>query len=85
MTDLLKQKWDSFCDELKTTGDIISEQVNLSETDKAEGYRYLLRLLRLSLEMNFEHSPKSQKLNCCYQICSKWAGIRAENELATLA
>ena len=56
MADLLKQKWDSFCDELKTAGDIISEQVNLSETDKTEGYRYLLRLLRLSLEMNFEHS-----------------------------
>ena len=77
MADLLKQKWDSFCDELKTAGDIISEQVNLSETDKTEGYRYLLRLLRLSLEMNFEHSNSMHP--SFYNLSHETAKIGADN------
>ena len=55
MADLFKQKWDAFCDNLKDVGSIIESESSLSEIDQAEGYRYLLRLMRLALEMNLEH------------------------------
>ncbi len=49
--------WDEFCDALKRAG----RQIQRPETpgtalDKAEGYRYLSRLLRLGLEMHLEFS-----------------------------
>ena len=50
MADLFKEKWDIFCENLKDVGSIIESESSLSETDQAEGYRYLLRLMRLSLE-----------------------------------
>jgi len=59
MADLFKEKWDTFCENLKEVGSIIESESSLSETDQAEGYRYLLRLMRLSLEMNMEHSNPS--------------------------
>ena len=62
MTQTFKQNWNEFCDELKSIGDIVSSQDNLTKTDEVEGYRYLTRLLRLSLEMNIEHSNKYHPL-----------------------
>ena len=46
MTQTFKQNWNEFCDELKSIGDIVSSQDNLTKTDEVEGYRYLTRLLR---------------------------------------
>ena len=77
MADLFKQKWDAFCDNLKDAGSIIESEPSLSEIDQAEGYRYLLRLMRLSLEMNLEHSnPTSPSF---YNLSHETAKIGADN------
>ena len=47
--------WSDFCDGLKRLGDVIEGVEGLNDLDRAEGYRYLTRLLRLALEMNLEH------------------------------
>ena len=57
MADLFKEKG-YICENLKGLDQLLTES-SLSETDQAEGYRYLLRLMRLSLEMNMEHSNPS--------------------------
>ena len=77
MADLFKEKWDEFCDNLKDVGSVISKENKLSETDQAEGYRYLLRLLRLSLEMNMEHSNPSTP--SFYNLSHETAKIGADN------
>ena len=77
MADLFKQKWDAFCDNLKDVGSIIESESSLSEIDQAEGYRYLLRLMRLALEMNLEHSnPTSPSF---YNLSHETAKIGADN------
>jgi hypothetical protein len=77
MADLFKEKWDTFCENLKEVGSIIESESSLSETDQAEGYRYLLRLMRLSLEMNLEHSnPSSPSF---YNLSHETAKIGADN------
>ena len=77
MSDLFKQQWDDFCEGLKSAGSIISSQRSLSQTDQAEGYRYLLRLMRLALEMNMEHSnPSSPSF---YSLSHETAKIGADN------
>lgn len=49
--------WSEFCDQLKAAGAQISNPgVPLDALTAAEGYRYLTRLLRLSLEKNIEFS-----------------------------
>tara|TARA_Y100000389_G_C17389116_1_gene478815 strand:- start:92 stop:1174 length:1083 start_codon:yes stop_codon:yes gene_type:complete len=77
MADLFKKKWDEFCDNLKDVGSVIGNENKLSETDQAEGYRYLLRLLRLSLEMNMEHSNASTP--SFYKLSHETAKIGADN------
>jgi hypothetical protein len=77
MTESFKQNWDEFCDELKLIGDIVSSQENLTKADEAEGYRYLTRLLRLALEMNIEHSNKSNP--SFYSLSHETAKIGADN------
>lgn len=47
--------WADFCDALKHTGDqVLRTETPANAFDRAEGYRYLTRLLRLSLEKNIE-------------------------------
>ncbi|MDP0559756.1 MAG: hypothetical protein MUR28_01305, partial [Candidatus Thioglobus sp.] len=77
MTQTFKQNWNEFCDELKSIGDIVSSQDNLTKTDEVEGYRYLTRLLRLSLEMNIEHSNKYHP--SFYSLSHETAKIGADN------
>ena len=77
MTQTFKQNWDEFCDELKSIGDIVSRQDNLTNTDEVEGYRYLTRLLRLSLEMNIEHSDRYHP--SFYSLSHETAKIGADN------
>jgi hypothetical protein len=77
MADLFKEKWDAFCENLKDIGSIIESESALNETDQAEGYRYLLRLMRLSLEMNLEHSNPSTP--SFYNLSHETAKIGADN------
>ena len=77
MADLFKQKWDAFCDNLKDVGSIIESESSLSEIDQAEGYRYLLRLMRLALEMNLEHSNLTSP--SFYNLSHETAKIGADN------
>jgi hypothetical protein len=49
------QLWAAFCDELKSVGaQVLGPDIPADELTRAEGYRYLTRLLRLSLEKHLE-------------------------------
>ena len=49
------QAWDEFCDSLKRAGQqILRPEAPVSALDRAEGFRYLSRLLRIGLEMHLE-------------------------------
>ena len=51
------QLWHEFCDQLKAAGDLVlADTAPDDDLTRAEGYRYLTRLLRLSLEKNIEFS-----------------------------
>ena len=77
MTKDFKQTWNDFCDELKSVGEIVSNQKDLSEIDEIEGYRYITRLLRLALEMNIEHSNANHP--SFYSLSHETAKIGADN------
>lgn len=49
------ETWDEFCDTLKRAGrQVLRPEAPVSELDRAEGWRYLSRLLRIGLEMHLE-------------------------------
>ncbi len=49
--------WAEFCDHLKTTGEVVlGKGAPTDPFNRAEGYRYLTRLLRAGLESNVEFS-----------------------------
>ncbi len=49
--------WADFCDALKQSGEqVLRPETPANTFDRAEGYRYLTRLLRLSLEKNIEYN-----------------------------
>lgn len=49
--------WDEFCDALKRAGrQVLRPEAPVSELDRAEGFRYLSRLLRIGLEMHLEYA-----------------------------
>lgn len=56
--------WHAFCDVLRDAGEtILRPEVPRDPLDRAEGYRYLTRILRLALEMNVENAePRTPRL-----------------------
>ncbi|MDP6978734.1 MAG: DUF1214 domain-containing protein [Myxococcota bacterium] len=65
MTDSAQQKvidgsaWEEFCDSLKEAGKLIdSEKAPQDAFNRAEGYRYLTRMLRAGLESFIEYADK---------------------------
>jgi len=49
------EAWDSFCEALKRAGQqVLRPEAPADELTRAEGYRYLTRLLRIGLEMHLE-------------------------------
>lgn len=51
------QVWSDFCDQLKRAGQqILRPEAPASALDRAEGWRYLSRLLRIGLEMHLEYA-----------------------------
>lgn len=51
------QAWADFCDHLKQAGEqILRPEAPVSELDRAEGFRYLTRLLRIGLDMHLEYA-----------------------------
>ena len=73
----MRSQWHRFCDELKSLGDLVEAEGEVGELDRAEGYRYLTRLLRLALEMNLEHG--STRHPSFYSLSHETAKIGADN------
>lgn len=69
--------WRTFTDELAAAGEVIDGVEGLSDLDRAEGYRYLTRLLRLALEMHLEHG--SIRHPSFYSLSHETAKIGADN------
>ena len=72
-------EWYKFCDELKEVGRIISETSD-NTIDENEGFRYVLRLLRLSTEMYFEHcNPEHSSFYCLSHETGKIGADNPDN------
>lgn len=69
--------WDEFCEGFRELGEIIENVEGLNELDRAEGYRYLTRLMRLALEMNLEHT--SAEHASFYSLSHETAKIGGDN------
>lgn len=56
--------WGEFCEILKSAGEVVLRpEVPSDPLDRAEGYRYLTRILRLALEMHVENAePRTPRL-----------------------
>jgi hypothetical protein len=56
--------WKEFCEALQSAGEtILRPEVPSDPLDRAEGYRYLTRVLRLALEMHVENAePRTPRL-----------------------
>lgn len=72
------EAWRNFCAELASLGDLILDPSNpASPIDRAEGYRYLTRLLRLGLEQHIE--ARDTSFPFFYQLSHTTAKIGADN------
>jgi len=72
------QAWRDFCAELAGIGDLVLDPGNpAGAVDRAEGYRYLTRLLRLGLEQNLE--ARDPAFPFFYQMSHATAKIGADN------
>ena len=80
MTDpiLTREVWSDFCRRLDGLGDIIcAPEAAATPIDRAEGFRYLTRLLRIGLEMHLECADPD--FPCLYQASHQTAKIGADN------
>jgi hypothetical protein len=73
--------WDDFCDALKAAGKVVqSEKAPTDAFTKAEGYRYLARLLRAGLESFVEHGdPAFPELRCPAHTTIKMGADNPDN------
>jgi hypothetical protein len=71
--------WQAFCRRLQEAGEMAMRHEAAPKTplDRAEGLRYLTRLLRLGLEMNLEHADAD--FPCFYAASHATAKIGADN------
>ncbi len=69
-------QWQNFCDGLRQLGELIEESAE-GDPERAEGYRYLTRLLRLALEMQLEHGSTDNP--SFYSLSHETAKIGADN------
>jgi hypothetical protein len=70
--------WREFCDELKLAGDaILSPTAPGDDLTRAEGFRYLTRLLRLSLEKHIEFA--NPEFPAFYSLSHETAKIGNDN------
>ena len=70
--------WHKFCDQLKQTGDqIMRPETPTDPRTKAEGFRYLTRLLRLGLEMHVEFTDP--EFPVFFSPCHETMKIGADN------
>ncbi len=70
--------WRAFCGELAEIGDLILDPRNpASPLDRAEGYRYLTRLLKMGLEQHVE--ARDPSFPFFYQLSHATAKIGADN------
>jgi len=72
------EAWRKFCAELADLGDLILDPENpANPIDRAEGFRYLTRLLRLGLEQHME--ARDPSFPFFYQLSHTTAKIGADN------
>lgn len=72
------QLWSKFCRDLESAGQqVLSSDLQTSETERAEGLRYLTRLLRVGLDMHLEHGNPA--FPSFYQASHATAKIGSDN------
>ena len=70
--------WRAFCRRLEAAGDIVTgAEAAANPLDRAEGYRYLTRLLRIALDMQLEHADPD--FPSFYAASHETAKIGADN------
>ena len=70
--------WEEFCDSLKEAGKLIdAEKAPKDAFNRAEGYRYLTRMLRANLESMLEYSDKDFPVLRC--TCHETIKLGADN------
>lgn len=73
--------WDEFCDRLKLAGAVIAREGSPNDAfDRAEGYRYLSRLVRAALETFLEHAdPRAPVLQRVVHETAKMGSDNPDN------
>ena len=70
--------WRDFCQRLEAAGEIVTgAEAAANPLDRAEGYRYLTRLLRIALDMQLEHADPD--FPSFYAASHETAKIGADN------
>ncbi len=70
--------WEQFCRDLENAGKhVLSSDLATTETEKAEGLRYLTRLMRIGLDMHLENADPA--FPTFYQASHETAKIGADN------
>ncbi|MCY4322627.1 MAG: DUF1214 domain-containing protein [Gammaproteobacteria bacterium] len=72
----MRDAWNNWCDALRQLGELVESSAR-TDLERAEGYRYLTRLVRLGLEMQIEHgNPENPSL---YSLSHETAKVGADN------